>query len=291
MVARPTWKGFLRLSLVSVPVQAYTSAAPEHGEMHFHQLHKGCNNRIRYQKVCPVHGEVSRDEIVSGYEYAKGQYVVIEDSEREQAHSKSDRAINIDKFIPPDAIDPMYFDGRTYYLVPDGAAGQKPYALFYRAMLDEHRAALGQVALSGRDRLVLVRAGDKLLTMSVLNYADQVKQPADFEDLIPEMSIKAGEMKLARTLIESTSSDDVDLSAYKDTYTEKLREIVEAKVAGQEVVVPPDEEDTPVVNLMDALRRSVARSRPGSREKPAKGRPRVAGRTHSRRKPSARRTG
>ncbi|HEY5311623.1 MAG TPA: Ku protein, partial [Pirellulales bacterium] len=271
--------------------QAYTSAAAEHGEMHFHQLHKGCNSRIRYQKVCPVHGEVSRDEIDSGYEYAKGQYVVVEDSEREQAHTKSDRAINIDKFIPPEAVDPMFFEGRTYYLVPDGAAGQKPYALFYRAMVDEHRAALGQLALAGRDRLVLVRAGEKLLTMSVLNYADQVRQPADFEEMIADIPIKGDELRLARTLIESTSSDEIDLSGYKDTYTEKLREIVEAKVSGQEVVAASDEQEPPVVNLMDALRRSVARNRPASREKAAKGRAREAAPARGRRKPAARRTG
>jgi DNA end-binding protein Ku len=270
MAARPSWKGYLRLSLVSVPVQAYTSLVPEQGDMHFHQLHKGCNSRIRYQKVCPVHGEVSRDDIVTGYEYAKGQYVVVEESEREQARTKSDRTINIDKFIPPETIDPVYFEGRTYYLLPDGAAGQKPYALFHRAMAEEHRAALGQVALSGRDRVVLVRAGEALLTMSVLNYPDQLKQPVDFEDLLPDNAIKADELRLARTLIESSSSDEADLSEYKDTYTKKLRELVEAKVAGQQVVAPSEEEDVPVVNLMDALRRSVAKSRPGARGKTTK---------------------
>ena len=270
MAARPSWKGYLRLSLVSVPVQAFTSMAPEQGEMHFHQLHKTCHSRIRYQKVCPVHGEVTRDAIVTGYEYAKGQYVVIEESEREQARTKSDRTINIDKFIPPEAIDPVYFEGRTYYLLPDGAAGQKPYSLFYQAMIDEHRAALGQVALAGRDRVVLVRAGETLLTMSVLNYPEQLKPPADFEDLLPDVSIKADEMRLARTLIESSSTDEVDLSEYKDTYTQKLRELVEAKVSGQEVISPPEEDDVPVVNLMDALRRSVAKSRPVTRAKPPK---------------------
>ena len=130
MASRPAWKGFLRLSLVSVPVQAYTSLVPEQGEMHFHQLHKTCNSRIRYQKVCPVHGEVSRDEIVSGYEYAKGQYVVVDESEREQARTKSDLAINIDKFIPPDALAPEYFEGRTYFLVPEDPPERSPMPCF-----------------------------------------------------------------------------------------------------------------------------------------------------------------
>jgi DNA end-binding protein Ku len=239
--------------------------APEQGEMHFHQLHEECHSRIRYQKVCPIHGEVPRDEIVSGYEYAKGKYVIIDGAEREQARTKSDRTVHLDKFIPPDAVDPIYFEGRNDYLVPDGAAGQKPYALLQRAMVDTKRVAIGQIALNGRDRLVLVRPIENLLAMSVLHYGAQVKQPREFDELMPDVTVKANELKLARTLIEGTSADEVDLSEYVDHYTEKLRELVEAKVAGRDVVAPPEDEDAPVVNLMDALRQSVARSRTGPR--------------------------
>lgn len=255
----------MRLSLVSVPVQAYTSMAPEEGEIHFNQLHEECHSRIRYQKVCPIHGEVPRDEIVSGYEYAKGKYVVIDESEREQARTKSDRTINLDKFVPNDAVDPLYFEGRNYYLVPDGASGQKPYALFHRAMVDAKRVAIGQVALNGRDRLVLVRPLENLLTMSVLSYQSQIKAPSEFDDLAPDVAVKANELKLARTLIDSTSAKNAELESYTDHYTEKLRELVEAKVEGREVVAPPADDEAPVVNLMDALRQSVARSRTGPR--------------------------
>lgn len=282
MAARPSWKGYLRLSLVSVPVQAYTTAAAEHGEIHFHQLHKGCNRRIKYQKVCPEHGELSRDEIVSGYEYAKGQYVIIEDSERAQAHARSERAVTIDKFVPADAVDPALFEGRNYYLLPDGAAGEKPYALLYRAMSDERRAAVAQMALSGRDLLVLVRPGEKLLTLSVLNFPEQLREPDEFEEMAPDVTVSSGEMKLARTLIESIASDEVDLSQYQDTYTQKLREIIEAKVSGQAIIAPPDEQEAPVVNLMDALRRSVARNRSDQRAKPRK--PRVVHQPRARKK-------
>src|SRR5689334_10446337 len=120
MALRTSWKGFLRLSLVSVPVRAYSAAATEHGRIHLHQLHDKCHSRIRYQKMCTIHGEVSNQEIVSGYEYAKGQYVVVDDADLEKARTPAERAISIDRFVPPDSIDPFYYDGRGYYLLPDG---------------------------------------------------------------------------------------------------------------------------------------------------------------------------
>src|SRR5579871_6300548 len=129
MAPRSSWKGYLRLSLVSVPVQAINAMASEGGKIHLHLLHSKCHNRIRYEKVCPIHGEVPNDEIVHGYEHAKGQYVVIEDEDVDQLRSEADKAINIDTFVSPSEIDPLYFDGRTYYLLPDGPMGAKPYAV------------------------------------------------------------------------------------------------------------------------------------------------------------------
>src|SRR3954462_3977380 len=123
MALRTSWKGFLRLSLVSVPVKAYSAAASGNGRIHLNQLHETCHSRIRYQKVCPLHGEVTSDEIVSGYEYAKGQYVVIDEDELDKLRTPAERAINIDKFVPFSTIDPLYFDGRAYYLLPDGPVG------------------------------------------------------------------------------------------------------------------------------------------------------------------------
>ncbi|HEY2414729.1 MAG TPA: Ku protein, partial [Pirellulaceae bacterium] len=118
MPPRSSWKGYLRLSLVTVPVQAFNAAASDGGEVHLHQLHASCHNRIRYKKNCPVHGEVPNDEIVMGFEHAKDQYVVVEDKEVDKLRTPADRAITIDTFIAAAAIDPAYFDGRTYYLTP-----------------------------------------------------------------------------------------------------------------------------------------------------------------------------
>jgi DNA end-binding protein Ku len=123
-MSRPAWSGFLRLSLVSVPVQGYATLNPGDGEIHLNQLHKKCHSRIRYKKVCPIHGEVPNDEIVMGYEFAKDQYVEVEDSERKQARTKSDKAIDIESFVPIEAVNPIYLEGRSYYLLPDGNAGQ-----------------------------------------------------------------------------------------------------------------------------------------------------------------------
>lgn len=256
-MARPSWRGYLRLSLVAVPVQAYPAAAPGKGEIHLNQLHNECHSRIRYKKFCPIHGEVSNDEIVSGYEYAKDQYVVLEPGEREAFRTKSERAMTIDRFVPLETIDPLFFSGRNYYLLPDGAAGEQPYRVLSQAMTDEGCCALGQVVFSGREEVALVRPRDKVLTMSLLNFVSQVRPLADFADEVSDRKAKADELKLARTLIQQTTADGADLEQYHDTYTQQFKEAIEAKVAGKEVVVAADEEEIPVVNLMDALRHSL----------------------------------
>src|SRR5438128_893965 len=134
MALRANWEGFLRFNLVSVPVRAYSATVAAHGKIGFHLLHKGCNQRIRYQKVCPVHGEVDKNEIVSGYEFAKGEYVVLEPGELEKMRPAADKTIRVATFIEPDALDPIYFSERSYYLVPDGKPGQHPFAVLQTVM-------------------------------------------------------------------------------------------------------------------------------------------------------------
>jgi DNA end-binding protein Ku len=200
---------------------------------------------------------VSNDEIVSGYEYAKGQYVVIDPDELDKLRTESDKSINVDTFVPADSVDPVYHSGKTYYLVPDGPVGQKPYALLRDTMAESNLNAIAQVVLSKREQLVLLRPIEKLLGMTVLEYHAQVKQPAAFEDELTETASSEDELQLARTLIEGMASDEVDLSQYKDTYVEKLTALIEAKVEGKELVTPPAEESPQVINLMDALKASV----------------------------------
>ena len=259
MARSSAWKGYLRVSLVSVPVRAYTAVQSGGGRISFNQLHETCKSRINYKKVCPIHGEVPNDEIVSGYQFAKGQYVIVDPDEVAQLRPKSeDRSIGVDAFVPAGSIDDIYLSGRSYYLTPDGPVGQKPYQLLRDAMADQNLHAVAKVILSNREQVGLVRPHDKLIVMSVLEYASQLKAPESFEDEIAESSVSKQELTLAKRLVADMQRDDLDLSEYRDLYTERMTELVQAKVEGKEVVAPPDEEEPAVINLMDALKKSVA---------------------------------
>src|SRR5207249_4153602 len=137
MAFRSSWDGFLKLSLISVPVRAYSAAVPGGGDIHFHQIHRDCGKRIHYQKVCPEHGEVGKEDIVSGYEVKKGEYVEIEPQELKDLRLADEKAITIDAFIAPEEVDPIYLTGKTFFLVPAGPAGQKPFALVREIMKEK----------------------------------------------------------------------------------------------------------------------------------------------------------
>jgi DNA end-binding protein Ku len=258
MAARSSWKGYLKLSLVSVPVKAYTATSSEGSEVKLNQLHKVCNSRIQYKKTCPIHGEVPGEEIVSGYEYTKGQYVVVDTDELEKLRSEDDKAIKIDTFVAPDTLDPLYLSGKSYYLIPDGPVGQKPYAVLQQTMREEDRYAIAQVVMHNREQTVLLRPMENLIVMSILNLENQVTKPAAFEEEVSKVEVSPQELKLAKSLIDGSTSKKFDFAKYRDVYTEKLTKLIEAKVAGEEIVAPPAHEQAQVINLMDALRQSVA---------------------------------
>ncbi len=287
---RYSWKGSLRLSLVTVPVQAFNVVEPGGSQIRFHQLHASDHSRIRHVKVCPVHGEVTNDEIVSGYEYAKDQYVEIKPEELEALRSESDKAIHLDTFLSTDAIDSLYLTGQNYYLTPDGAAATKPYLVLQKAMAGQDKCAVGQGVMFGREQLVAIRPYHDLLLMSVIQYTGAIRDPGSFE--IGEAKVTPGEMKLAETLIKASTSKKLNLSAYKDSYADKLKELIEAKIEGREVVAAPSEEEPATLNLMYALRKSVARSgKQGTRTTTAAKRPAAAKKapSHARGKRTARR--
>jgi DNA end-binding protein Ku len=259
MTARPVWKGFIQFSLVSIPVKTYTAAATGGGGIALNQLHKECNSRIQYKKVCPLHGEVPADQIVSGYEFAEGQYVVVDPGEIDKLRPKNEKTIGIEAFIPRDSLDPRYFSGRTQYVVPDGPIGFKAYALLHRALVQERRYAFAQVVLHGHRQAVALRPIENLLAMSFLNYAEDVKSPSMFATEAPAAEVSPDELKLAKTLVDALSPKEFDFAEYTDDYSEKLRELIEAKVHGKQIVSPPAEEPpAQVANLMEALQRSVA---------------------------------
>jgi DNA end-binding protein Ku len=270
MPAHAYWKGYLKISLVSLPVKAFTATTEARGGISFNQLHAECHSRIKHVKTCPIHGEVTTDEIVSGYEFAKDQYVIVDPDELEKLRTEGDKSISIDSFIRPEQLDPLYQVGRMYYLLPDGAVGQKPYALVQRVMQEENLQAVGQVVLSGREQLVLLRPVSKLLAISSLRFAEQVKQPAGFEDELADEKPSDQELQLTKQLMEALTSDDFDIAKYHDVYTEKLTELIQAKVKGEELVAPPAEAQPQVINLMEALKASVQRIKPPTEAAAAK---------------------
>jgi len=257
MAPRTSWKGFLKLSLVSVPVKAYTANNTSE-EVRLNQLHAECHSRVKYKKVCPEHGELASDQIVSGYEYSKDQYVVIDAQDLAKLRPESDKSVRISGFVPDDAIDPVYMAGKTYYLLPDGVAGNKPYTLLARGMQDAGVCAVAHVTLSGREQLVKVRPVDDLLVMSILNVSRKVKPRAEFAVLLPEAEATEEELSLTSTLIDATLIDDFDFTSFKDSHTEALSKLIQLKVDGQEIVQAPDPEEPKIINLMDALKKSVA---------------------------------
>ncbi len=272
MPARPSWKGHLRLSLVTVPVKAFTASNSSSGEVRLNQLHNECNSRIQYKKSCPIHGEISSAEIVSGYEYSKGQYVVIDPDELDQLRTKGDKAISISAFINDDEIDPLYHAGRTYYLLPSEPIGQKPYSLIVQAMEAEGQVAIAQVVISSREQLVMLRPMGRLLLMTLLNHETKVKAPVQFEEELADVECSDEELQLTRSLVGGLVTEEFDYSSYEDSYVTKLKQLIEARVEGKELVSPDGSEEPEVINLMDALKASVERVKEteGVKPKPAK---------------------
>jgi DNA end-binding protein Ku len=259
MSARSGWKGYLQISLVSIPVKSYTAVNSCSGSrISLNQLHEECHSRIRYAKTCPIHGEVSADEIVSGYEYSKGNYAVIDPAELDQLRTESDRAVKIQAVFARKQINPLYLGGKTAYLVPDGPIGQRPYALVQQALAEGELAAVAQVVLNGKEETVLLWTLDRLIAMTSLNYEEEVKLPATFEHELSNPDWSVPEMKMTKALLESLKQKHFEISDYKDLYAERLKLLIDSKVEGKELVAPESSDETPhVINLMDALRKSL----------------------------------
>lgn len=256
-MARTSWKGYIRLSLVSVPVEAYSASATEN-DVRLRQLHAECHSPINYKKFCPVHGEVTSEDIVSGYEYSKGEFVVIDLAELDHLRTDAEKSILIDGFVRESAVDPIYWAGKNYYLLPQGTAGAKPYALLSQGMREEGRLAVAKVTMFGRDHVVFLRPKDDLLVMSSLSYVNQIRQPTEFSSKLDTPQLSPEEMRLAKTLIQATAIEDLDLNRYADRFVEKLQQLIQIKIEGKQVVAPQETEKPAVIDLMEALKQSVA---------------------------------
>ncbi|MDZ4821133.1 MAG: Ku protein [Planctomycetota bacterium] len=259
---RASWRGPIRFGLVSFDVQAINAQAKEQSDIHFHLLHAPDHQRIHYAKVCPKHGEVSNDEIVAGYEYAKGRYVEMEKDELDELRTKEERSLTVDAFVEPDQIDPIYFDGRMYYLVPATSAASEPYALLAAAMERDKRWGVGQVVFSGKEQLAVVRVVEGVMTMAMLNYEAEIRKPSEIKRDFEKSRPNTRNMKLAKEMISKWSIKDFDLGKYKDRYRQKVKAAIQAKKKGVEQAIPDDDEpESDVINLMDALRQSVSKTK------------------------------
>ena len=242
------------------------SATSSHS-LSFNQLHSVCNSRINYTKTCPIHGPVPAEEIVKGYAYEKDRYVIMEDEDFDKVRLESTKAVNIVRFVDAATIDPIYYDG-GYYLEPDGKIAREAYATLCQAM--EGKVAIAKVVLRGKEDLVAVRPAGKVLVMCTLHYADEVKSPAELDELKTNVDVEADAVKLARQLVDGLHGE-FQPELYKDEYRDELLKIIEGKVEGREVVVAEEEvEPAKVVNLMDALKKSLAAGTGRGKAAPAK---------------------
>lgn len=266
MAPRPTWKGYLKVSLVNIPVKVYP-ATESSATIAFNQLHEVCQTRIQQKKWCPhCDREVTNDEVVKGYQFEKGRWVIVSDEEIASVRTESTKIINLVQFADEDSIDPMYVE-KAYYLAPDGPMAADAYAVMRDGMTG--KAGIGKVAIHGREYLVAVKPHKQGLVMYTLHHAAEIRTIDQIDELREVRGkVNPAEMKLAKQVIESYEGD-LDLKDYKDEYQDNLRKVIDAKVAGDEFVAPEEEAPPKVVDLMEALRRSLDRVSEG-KKKPAK---------------------
>jgi DNA end-binding protein Ku len=246
------WKGAISFGLVTIPVKVY--GATEEKTLKFNQLHAPDGGRIRYKRVCSVDGEeVPYQEIVKGYEYEKDHYVTLTDEELDALPVATARAIEIERFVDSDQIDPIYFQ-RSYYLVPEGT-GVKAYHLLREAMSDDGKVAVAKVAFRDKEHLATVRLRENVLVLETMFWPDEIRAPR-FDELDEEVELRPQEVKMARSLIDSLT-DDFEPKEFHDEYRATLEDLISKKVQGEEVTYAEPAEPSKVVDLMDALRASV----------------------------------
>jgi DNA end-binding protein Ku len=272
---RTSWNGSLSFGLVSIPVglAPATKPAARQSDVSFRLLHREDATPIKQKRWCPAHDrEVTQDEIVRGFEIVKGQFVIVEDSELEALERADDsRSIDIRSFVPAGSVDPTYFD-RHYFLVPAATAAQRrPYVLLLEAMRETETVALGRFVRSGRESLCLVRAKDDALALETMFVSEDVYSSAEISEAVEETAVKKPELELAKQVIESLLGD-FDASELRSEYRRDLKALLEAKTRGEEIKIPePEEEEAPTVDLMAALKASVAAAKKGdeAEKKPA----------------------
>ena len=255
MAPRANWKGYLKLSLVSCPIAMYP-ASSEREKIRFHNINSETGNRVRMRRVDEGTGEeVPYDKIVSGYEVEKGQYIEFTDEELEAIALESTRTIDIDEFVPKKEIDQLY-NIRPYYIVPEGKVGIDAFAVISEAIEEMDKVALGRVVLTSREHIIALEPRGKGLMGTLLRYPYEVRNEDEYFDDIPESKVAKDMLDLAKHIVQ-TKSGHFNPEKFEDHYEEALKELLSKKQAGQKIAPPKEQRPTNVVNLMDALRRSV----------------------------------
>jgi DNA end-binding protein Ku len=255
-MATTVWKGHLTFGLISIPVRLFAAARGE--RVSFNQLHKVCHSRLKQPLFCPVcNRNVERSEVVKGYEYDKDQYVLFSDEELDKIEPPSARVMEIIEFVKLDEMDPLYFDS-SYYITPEDP-GLKAYSLLMKAMQETGYGAIAKITMHQREHIVIIRPGTKTLTLHTMFYSNEIRAA----EAVPtdKIEVKEQEKKLAEQLIESLAGP-FQPEKYRDEYSDNVRAMIAAKLQGKEITEAPQPHLAPVIDLMDALKRSLA-------EKPA----------------------
>jgi DNA end-binding protein Ku len=263
MAPRAYWKGYLKLSLVSCPIALFP-ATSERDKIRFHQINKETGNRIKYRKVDAETGEeVDAGDIVKGYEVGKGEYLELEPEELESVALESKRIIDIDEFVPKDEIDELYL-ANPYYIVPDGEVGQQAFAVIREAIRQKEMVAIAKVVFTSREHVIALEARGNGLLGVTLRYPYEVRKEKDYFDDIPDEKIPKDMLELAGHIVE-TKAGHFDPDKLEDRYEDALEDLLERKQSGKPIEPPPAREPAKVINLMDALRRSVEAQKPSQR--------------------------
>ncbi len=277
---RTIWKGSISFGLVNIPIGL--AVATQRSDIAFRTLHRECGTPIKQKRWCPTHDrEVEADELVKGWEFSKGQYVIVEEGDLEGIALQRSHSIEIVRFVELSEVDPIYFD-RTYYLAPaDVEAQRKPYVLLLEAMRQSSMAAVGKFVLWGKENLCLLRPLGDSLALQTLFYAEDIRSRAEIDEAVTGVDVQEPELELARQVIQSLVGEWAP-EEFENEYRRELKTVLEAKLAGEEIARPEPVAEAPVVDLMEALRRSVDEAK--QKKAPAKPKAKTPARSRSRAK-------
>jgi DNA end-binding protein Ku len=265
---RTIWNGSINFGLVNIPIGL--AVAQQRKDVSFRTLHRECGTPIKQKRWCPVHErDVEADELVKGWEFVKGQFVIVEESDLEAVALTRSQSVDIDRFVSLDEVDPIYFD-RTYYLAPaDAPAQRRPYVLLLRAMQEANVAAIGKFVLWGKENLCLIRPLGESLALETLFFAEDIRAREEIDGAVTETEVNEPELEMARQLVSSLVGEFAP-DEFENEYRGQLRAMLDAKLEGKEISVPEPAEPAQVVDLMQALKESVAQAQQKKSKPPAK---------------------